>query len=144
MYFCKLETGLGCDALNEKLEEIKNQQINESNCDIYITIKSSPNPTIEKLDWNNVNISKYIDDIYKIIDERIIQPQMITFTTSYIPIYDNDFQLEGKIINGSNLVHFFLSKNNDNKKLQIVIQRKKTGLLVDQFIGLNGRQFYDV
>ena len=141
----KLSSGKGRKELNNLIKKIKLVGIKNTNTDIFYVYKQqSTNPEIIVLNSTNNSYNKLITEINEILENNIIQPQMLTDTKYYIPIYDCDFSYSGKIIKKSNLVHFFLSKNNSNKKLQILIQKGKNGFLADEFISSNGKKFYDV
>lgn len=141
----KLNNSKGRLELDNLIETIKDSRLNENNCDIYIVSKiHTKNPEIININWLDAVNKKYVEDFENIIVKNILQPQMISNLKHYIPIYDNDFSFNGKIIKKSNLVHFFLSKNKTSDKIQILVQKGKTGFLADKFISNNGKKFYDI
>jgi hypothetical protein len=141
----KLTSGKGRTKLNKLINQIKKSGLTVENSQIFTVYKqNSPNPKIIPVEPDNkiyLNLVMELDDI---LLNDMIQPQMITDSKYYIPIYDDDFIYSGDIIKNSNLVHFFLSNDDSNKKIQILIQKGKTGYLADKFIGQNGKKFYDV
>jgi hypothetical protein len=141
----KLTNGKGRTKLDNLINKIKETKLNENNCDIYIVTKyNTPNPEIVKITWKKAMDKGYIEDFEVILQENILQPQMTSNFKHYVPIYDDDFSYSGKIIKKSNLVHFFLSNKKTNKRLQILVQKGKTGFFADKFIQKNGKKFYDI
>jgi len=141
----KLSSGKGRNELNKLISKIKISGLTQKNSDIFIIHKpNSFNPEIISLDPNDKIYNKLIIEVNYILLNNMIQPQMLTDTKYYIPIYDDDFSYSGDIIKKSNLVHFFLSKNKTNKKIQILIQKGKNGFLADRFISEKGKKFYDI
>lgn len=141
----KLDSGDGRFQLNNLLNVIKKNGIKQDNCDIYTMINiNSPDVQIVCLDWTDNNISKYISDFESILKNNILQPQLISDMSCYVPIYDDDYKFSGKIIKKSYLVHFFMSNDTTNEKIQILVQKGNNCNLADRYIRINGRKFYDL
>lgn len=140
-----LESGEGRTELNKLLKYIKKTGINESNSEIYSMKKNQSNQIqIKCLEWNNLDNINLIGDVKDLLQKCKLQPQMIATNEYYVPMADNDFAYDGQIITSDCLVHFFRSKDDNNLKLQILVQFGITGGEADSFIHSNGKMYYDI
>ena len=84
--------GKGRKELDNLINQIKVFGIIYTNSDIFVVYKpKSPNPQIISLEPTNTIYNKLVIELNYILSNNMIQPQMLTDTKYYIPIYDDDF-----------------------------------------------------